>query len=120
MVFDKLSYSTSAGFPGAFIAGKLTHLPSQVSSPWTLNPSKLGRMDECLAHVSCKRRSYNVIHELHRMYEIAERNPQQDFESGQSGGNDEQNEHTSDDEGDIGFDGTTGILRKPILSSRKH
>ena len=54
------------------------------------------------------------------MYGSAEQDPQQDFESGQTGGNDEQNEYSSGDEGDIKFDGTVERLRKRIVSSRKH
>lgn len=99
----------------------MDQLTIQVSIPWTLKLSKLDRMDEFLAHVSCKRRPYHkIIHELHGMYGSAEQDPQQDFESGQTGGNDEQNEHSSGDEGDIKFDGTVERLRKRIVSSRKH
>lgn len=54
------------------------------------------------------------------MYGSAEQNPQQEYESGKTGGNDEQSEQSSGDEGDIRFDGTVERLRERNLSSRKH
>lgn len=56
---------------------------------------------------------------LYGIYESAEQDPRQDFESGRPGDNDEQNEHSSGDEGNIEFDGRVRMLRKPILSPRK-
>lgn len=93
----------------------------QVSIPWTLKLSQLGRTNKSLAHFSYKRRpNHKIIHELRGIYGSAEQDPQQDFESGKTGGIDEQSEQSSGDEGDIKFDGTVERLRERNRSSRKH
>ena len=62
--------------------------------------------NKSLAHFSYRRRpNHRIIHELHGMYGSAEQDPQQDYESGKTGGNDEQSGQSSNDEGNIKFDG---------------